>query len=39
LLQIVKDVRQWSRAGYHLDSALDAVSYAALKAEALEAGE
>lgn len=35
LLQVLKDVRQWSRAEYHEDSALDAVAYAALKAEAL----
>lgn len=34
-LQILKDVRQWSRPGIHLDSAIDAISYAALKAEAL----
>ena len=34
-LQIVKDVRQWSRPGIHLDSAIDAISYAALKSEAL----
>ena len=35
LQQIIKDVRQWSGNGYHEDSALDGVSYAALKAEAL----
>lgn len=35
MLQIVKDVRQWAASGYHADSALDAVSYASLKAEAL----
>lgn len=35
LLQILKDVRQWSAPAYHHDSALDCVSYAALKAEAL----
>lgn len=34
-LQILKDVRQWQRKGYHHDSALDCVAYAALKAEAL----
>ena len=37
-LQILKDVRQWQNPGkYHADSALDCVSYAALKAEALAA--
>ncbi len=36
LLQILKDVRQWSRPEYHRDSAEDNVAYAALKAEALE---
>jgi len=35
LLQILKDVRQYSGASYHEDSALDCVAYAALKAEAL----
>lgn len=35
ILQLLKDVRQWSRVAYHEDSALDCVSYAALKAEAL----
>lgn len=35
LLQVTKDVRQWTTASYHHDSALDCVSYAALKAEAL----
>jgi len=34
-LQILKDVRQWSRPGIHLDSAVDAIGFAALKAEAL----
>jgi hypothetical protein len=38
LLQILKDARQWSRSAYHADSAEDCVAYAALKAEALEAG-
>lgn len=38
VLQITKDVRQWSARGYHHDSALDCVSYAALKAEALSGG-
>jgi uncharacterized membrane protein len=36
LLQILKDVRQWSRPEYHRDSAEDCIAYAALKAEALE---
>lgn len=36
LLQILKDVRQWQRPGYHQDSAEDCVAYAALKAEAKE---
>lgn len=35
LLQVLKDVRQWQRPGYHADSAEDCVAYAALKAEAL----
>ena len=35
LMQVLKDVRQWQAASYHEDSALDSVSYAALKAEAL----
>jgi len=35
LLQVLKDVRQYSAASYHEDSALDCVAYAALKAEAL----
>ena len=35
LLQILKDVRQWQRPGYHSDSAEDCIAYAALKAEAL----
>lgn len=34
LLQILKDVRQWLRPGYHADSAEDCIAYAALKAEA-----
>jgi hypothetical protein len=34
LLQILKDVRQWQRDGFHLDSAEDCIAYAALKAEA-----
>ena len=35
LLQVLKDVRQWQRPGYHADSAEDCIAYAALKAEAL----
>lgn len=38
LMSLVKRVRQHSGAGYHKDSAEDAVAYAALEAEALEAG-
>ena len=34
LLQILKDVRQWQRPGFHQDSAEDCIAYAALKAEA-----
>ena len=34
LLQILKDVRQWQRPGFHEDSAEDCIAYAALKAEA-----
>lgn len=37
LLQILKDVRQWQRPGFHLDSAEDCIAYAALKAEAKQA--
>lgn len=37
LMQILKDVRQWSRKEYHRDSAEDCIAYAALKAEALAA--
>lgn len=36
ILQLLKDVRQWSSPGYHRDSAEDSVAYASLKAEALE---
>ena len=35
LLQLLKDVRQWSNPAFHRDSAEDCVAYAALKAEAL----
>ena len=35
VLQITKDVRQWSAPEYHPDSAEDGVSYSALKAESL----
>lgn len=34
-MQILKDVRQWQTETYHEDSAVDSVSYASLKAEAL----
>lgn len=34
LMQILKDVRQWQRPGFHQDSAEDCIAYAALKAEA-----
>lgn len=37
LMSLVKRVRQHSGAGYHRDSAEDAVAYAALEGEALEA--
>jgi hypothetical protein len=38
LLQLLKDVRQWSNPDeFHLDSAIDSVSYASLKAESLAA--
>lgn len=37
LLQVLKDVRQWQNPGrFHADSAEDCISYAALKAEALQ---
>ena len=40
LLQLLKDVRQWSNPNsYHADSAEDCISYAALKAEALVEGK
>lgn len=35
LMQILKDVRQWSNEAFHRDSAEDCIAYAALKAEAL----
>lgn len=35
LMQILKDVRLFSRPGYHADSAEDCTSYSALKAEAM----
>lgn len=34
LLQILKDVRLFTASGFHVDSALDGVSYSSLKAEA-----
>lgn len=39
LLQVLKDVRLFTRPGYHADSAEDCVAYAALKAEALTAAD
>ena len=33
-MQLLKDVRLFTRPGYHADSAEDAIAYAALKAEA-----
>ena len=33
-MQILKDVRLFTRAGYHADSAEDGISYCSLKAEA-----
>lgn len=36
LQQLLKDVRQWTNEPFHEDSALDCISYAALKAESLE---
>ena len=38
LLQLLKDVRQWSNKPYHSDSAEDCIAYSALKAEALSKG-
>lgn len=35
LMQLLKDVRQWTKEDYHHDSALDCIAYSALKAEAL----
>lgn len=34
LMQIIKDVRLFTRPGYHADSAEDCIAYASLKAEA-----
>ena len=39
IMEILKNVRQWSAPGFHRDSAEDGVSYSALKAEALARGE
>lgn len=39
LMQLLKDVRQWQRPGYHEDSAEDCIAYAALKAEAKQLGK
>lgn len=38
LLQVLKDVRLFTRSEYHADSAEDCIAYAALKAEAKGAG-
>lgn len=38
LMQVLKDVRLFTRQDYHADSAEDCISYAALKAEAKGAG-
>jgi hypothetical protein len=37
-LQVLKDVRLFTRSAYHADSAEDCIAYAALKAEARGAG-
>lgn len=38
LLQVLKDVRLFTRPNYHADSAEDCIAYAALKAEAKSKG-
>ena len=38
LLQVLKDVRLFTRSDYHADSAEDCIAYAALKAEAKSKG-
>lgn len=38
LLQVLKDIRLFTRAEYHADSAEDCIAYAALKAEAKSKG-
>lgn len=38
LLQILKDVRLFTRETYHADSAEDCIAYAALKAESMQKG-
>ena len=38
LLQVLKDVRLFTRSEYHADSAEDCIAYAALKAEAKSKG-
>lgn len=38
LMQLLKDVRQWTAKEFHRDSAEDCVAYAALKAESLVKG-
>ena len=35
IMELLKNVRQWTNEPYHHDSALDGVAYSALKAEAL----
>ena len=35
VMQLVKDARQWSCLTYHEDSAVDAIAFSVLKAEAL----
>lgn len=39
LMQILKDVRQWTKDDLHVDSALDSISYCGLKCEALSKEE
>lgn len=39
ILLLLKQVRQWQKADYHEDSAVDAVAYSALLAEALASGK
>lgn len=39
LMLLLKQVRQWQKEDYHEDSAVDAVAYSALLAEALAASK